>query len=117
APAGLGIQVGRLGAHPIATTAFLGGGERTRNATMTGFAIRMPEAAPLLSAPGTIGPGPALGWINRDGFIHLAPDPDGRVRIPTLRGYRTWAASESRAPAATDSLPPVPAASPAWPPR
>jgi N-acetylmuramoyl-L-alanine amidase len=70
----------------------------------TGFALEMPAGVPLRDAPGTREPDPALGWINRDGFVRLPEDtvagPDTRgARAPELRGYRPWAG---------DSL---------WPPR
>ncbi|HTM57714.1 MAG TPA: N-acetylmuramoyl-L-alanine amidase, partial [Candidatus Udaeobacter sp.] len=115
----LAVRAALGGAHPIDATARIESGERTRSATLTGFAMRMPEAVPLLSAPGTTGPEASLDWINRDGFVHLSPDADGHVRIPLLRGYRAWpeGSSEPHVASGGDSLPPVPTPGPAWPPR
>jgi N-acetylmuramoyl-L-alanine amidase len=56
----------------------------------SGVALRMPEAAPLVNAPGTAEPEPSVRWLNRDGFGVIPPGPDGRVTVPALAGYRAW---------------------------
>jgi len=58
----------------------------------SGIVLAMPDAVPLVNAPGTREPQPAVTWINRDGFAVLLPGADGRVTVPALPGYRAWGA-------------------------
>ena len=67
---------------------------RATAAPRTGFALLMPEGVALAIASAA-----RPTWLNRDGFVALAADPSGAVRVPRLAGYRRFDA---------DSL---------WPPR
>jgi N-acetylmuramoyl-L-alanine amidase len=64
----------------------------------TAFALLMPGEAPLRTAAGTLGPEPALEWINRDGFVRLPRDSSGAVHVPALAGFRTWPADSAFPP-------------------
>jgi N-acetylmuramoyl-L-alanine amidase len=79
------------GRKPIATTASLPIRRGAAPATLTGFALRMPDGAPLRDAPGTREPDPRVRWINRDGFVRLpAAAVKGAASWPALDGYRPW---------------------------
>jgi N-acetylmuramoyl-L-alanine amidase len=59
------------------------------------FVTGMPEGGPLRDALGTLGPEPAIQWINRDGFTvesgRSGENPNLEVPSPMLHGYRLWA--------------------------
>lgn len=63
-----------------------------------GFVSSMPLGEPLREAPGTRGPDPSLGWINRDGFAVLPRDSAGAIAVPRLPGFRRWAGDSADAP-------------------
>ncbi len=65
----------------------------------TGFALRMPEAAPLRDAPGTTGAWPAGDAVNRDGFVAVRADSGGAFRAPRVAGFRTWGPDTTWPPA------------------
>ena len=58
----------------------------------SGMVLAMPDARPVVNAPGTRGVEPAVRWLNRDGFAVLLPGPGGRIAVPALPGYRAWGA-------------------------
>jgi len=62
--------------------------------TRTAFAVLMPDETPL-RAGGLARP----AWLDRDGFVALAPDLEGSVRTPQLAGYRRFDADTLWPPA------------------
>jgi len=64
---------------PAASASLANAHERTR----TGFALRFPSDSAL-----TLGAAARPPWLNRDGFLALAPDSSGAVAIPRLAGFR-----------------------------
>jgi N-acetylmuramoyl-L-alanine amidase len=82
----------------------------------TGFALRMPDAVPLVNAPNTLGASPEVRWINRDGFVRLASENSWRVRVPALAGYRRWGSESGESSPHDSTAVPTPPST-AWPPR
>ncbi|HEY6866088.1 MAG TPA: N-acetylmuramoyl-L-alanine amidase, partial [Candidatus Eisenbacteria bacterium] len=59
-------------------------------AARAAFLTVAPGDSALTDAPGTRDFGPALGWLNRDGFALFPLDRAGRVSTPAIPGYRPW---------------------------
>ncbi|HTO90520.1 MAG TPA: N-acetylmuramoyl-L-alanine amidase [Candidatus Sulfotelmatobacter sp.] len=88
--AGTNADRGRRGAKPIAATLRLPVRHGVRPPVRTGFALTMPDGAPLRAAPGTREPDARLAWINRDGFLRLPAARADSGGLPALDGYRPW---------------------------